>query len=89
MTEQFAIGLFGVAAIFLSQDRNESRRRYACMFGLMAQPFWFYTTWKAGQWGIFGLSFLYSASWVRGFWHHWIAPRRRTAAALADAGERK
>ncbi len=85
MTEQFVIGLCGVSAIFLSQDRRESHRRFACLFGLLAQPFWFYTTWKAGQWGIFGMSFLYTASWVRGFWHHWVAPRR-AAAAIGESG---
>lgn len=72
MIEQIAIGLCGVAAVFLSQDARASRRRYACLFGLAAQPFWFLATWKAGQYGIFALSFLYAFSWARGFWMHWI-----------------
>jgi hypothetical protein len=71
MIDQIAIGLCGVTAIFLSQDRRESVRRYACLFGLASQPFWFYATYQAGQWGIFALSFLYALSWLRGFRQHW------------------
>ena len=72
MLEQIAIGLCGVAAVFLSQDERASVRRYACLFGLAAQPFWFLATWKAQQYGIFGLCFLYAFSWARGFVAHWI-----------------
>jgi hypothetical protein len=72
MFEQLAIGLFGVSAVFLSQDRRDSYRRFACLLGLAAQPFWFYTTWHAHQWGIFMLSFFYTFSWARGFVAHWV-----------------
>lgn len=72
MIDQIAIGLCGVTAVFLSQDKRESRRRYACLFGMASQPFWFWTTWKAGQYGIFALCILYAFSWVRGFYVHWI-----------------
>lgn len=75
MFAQLFIGLFGVAAVFLSQDPRDSRRRFACLLGLAAQPFWFYTTWHAHQWGIFMLSFFYTFSWARGFVAHWV--RRR------------
>ncbi|MEM5294220.1 hypothetical protein VSR82_07740 [Burkholderia sp. JPY481] len=72
MIEQIAIGLCGVAAVFLSQDRRASWRRYACLFGLAAQPFWFYTTWRAQQYGIWAVCWLYAFSWARGFWTNWI-----------------
>lgn len=68
------IGVFGVAAIWLSQDLRPERRRWASVCGLIAQPFWFYATWTAGQYGIFALSFLYAASWMRGFYGYWIMP---------------
>ncbi len=74
MIEQVAIALFGVAAMFLSQDQRPTWRRWAPLLGLCAQPFWFYTTWKAGQWGIFALSFLYAASWARGAYNFWLRP---------------
>lgn len=71
MIAQFMIGLCGVTAIWLSQSADHDRRRYACLFGLAAQPFWFYTTWHAEQWGIFALCFLYTWSWWRGFRFYW------------------
>lgn len=72
MIAQIIIGIFGVAAIWLSQDPRIERRKFACLVGLVAQPAWFYATWKAEQYGIFGLCFLYTLSWLRGFWQHWI-----------------
>ena len=40
----------------------------------LGQPFWFYATWKAGQWGIFALCTLYTYAWARGVWTHWLSP---------------
>lgn len=71
---QVMIGVCGLSAVFLSQDPSEHRRRFACLFGMAGQPFWFYATFKAGQWGIFALSFVYAASWARGAWHFWVKP---------------
>lgn len=74
MIDQVAIGIFGIASVWLSQDPREAWRRWACVAGLCAQPFWFYATFSAGQWGIFALSFVYTAGWARGAWHLWIRP---------------
>jgi hypothetical protein len=73
--EQITIAIFGVAAVYLSQDRRENWRRWACIFGLAAQPAWFYMTWRAHQWGVFALCFLYAGSWLRGFVTHWVRGR--------------
>lgn len=70
--EQVAIAMTGVVAIWLSQDSRESRRRFACIFGLLGQPFWFYAAYSAEQWGIFVLCFLYTYSWLRGFRNNWV-----------------
>jgi hypothetical protein len=78
MIDQLAIGLLGVSAILLSQSRNDEHRRYACLVGIAAQPFWFYATYTAEQWGIFILSFFYTAAWARGVWNYWIAPALRS-----------
>jgi hypothetical protein len=72
--EQIGLACTGAIAIFLAQDQREAWRRWACIFGLAGQPFWFYSTWKADQWGIFLLCLLYLASWFRGFWIYWAAP---------------
>lgn len=76
MIEQIAIALFGVTAVLLSQTASPSTRRWACILGLCSQPFWFYATYKAAQWGIFGLSFIYTYAWAMGFYNNWIKPWR-------------
>ena len=70
--EQIAIALTGVVAIWLSQDEEESKRKYACIFGLIGQPFWFYSAYIAEQWGIFVLCFFYSYAWYKGFKLNWM-----------------
>jgi len=72
--DQIGIALTGVTAVWLSQDERLSWRRWACIFGMLGQPFWFYATWKAEQWGIFILCALYTYSWGRGLWAHWLKP---------------
>lgn len=76
MIEQLAIGATGVTSIWLTQSPSAERRRYACLFGICAQPFWFYSTYQAQQWGIFILCGFYTWAWGRGVWIHWI---RRTS----------
>ena len=74
---QVGIAIFGVAAIRLSQDHRAHVQRWACIAGLCAQPFWFWTTYANGQWGIFALCFLYSWAWAKGVRTYWL---RRGAA---------
>ncbi len=70
--EQIAIALTGVIAIWLTQQGNERIKKYACLFGLVGQPFWFYSAYTAEQWGIFILCFFYTYSWLIGFKNNWI-----------------
>lgn len=74
MIEQAFIGLFGLLSVWLTNDPRPAVRRWACVFGLCAQPFWLYATWTAQQWGIFALAFVYTAGWARGFLHQWVRP---------------
>ena len=60
-----------VVAVWLANDHRESRRKFACLFGLAGQPFWFYTSFAAGQWGIFAISFIYALAWLKGFRFYW------------------
>lgn len=66
MTAQIGIAIFGVLAIWLAQEEDLLRRRWAPVFGLMGQPFWFWAAWSAEQWGILALCVLYTVSWARG-----------------------
>ena len=70
--EQIGIAVFGVVAIRLSQDHRPRVQRWACVCGLLAQPFWFWTTYVNGQWAIFGLCFLYTWAWAKGVRTHWM-----------------
>ena len=79
--DQVAIALTGVVAIWLSQDHREGLRKYACIFGLVGQPFWFYSAYSAEQWGIFVLCIFYTYAWFKGFRLHWI---NRTNTPLID-----
>lgn len=74
MIEQIAIAMTGATAVWLSQDSREEFRKWACVFGLIGQPFWFYSAYIAQQWGIFAICFLYAYAWIRGFKNNWMKP---------------
>ena len=76
MIAQIGIALTGVTAIWLSQQSNEEWKRYACLFGLAGQPFWFYSSYAAEQWGIFVLCFFYAYSWYVGFKNNWMKVKK-------------
>ena len=70
--EQVFIAFTGVIAIFLSQSLDSKLRKFSSIFGLCGQPFWFYTSYKHNQWGIFILCFFYTYSWATGLYNYWI-----------------
>ena len=86
--DQIAIAFSGVVAVWLTQDKRESWRRWACIFGMLGQPFWFYAAWKAEQWGIFALCTLYTYAWARGLWTHWLNPYFQTRERQGGAEAR-
>jgi hypothetical protein len=75
IASQLGIALFGVTAVYLSQDKRQSRARFACLFGLAGQPFWIVETYTHQQWGILALTVLYTWSWARGVRTHWLKPK--------------
>ena len=72
MIAQVAIALFGVTAIFLSQSADPRQRKFACIFGLIGQPFWFWSAISAEQWGIVLLCCFYTVAWARGVKTNWL-----------------
>ncbi len=70
--EQIIIGLTGVTAIFLTQSTKQEFRKYAPIFGLIGQPFWFYSAYTSEQWGIFVLCIFYTFAWAKGIFNFWI-----------------
>lgn len=73
MIAQIFIAVFGVLAIWFTQQANQDRKKYACIFGLIAQPFWFYATWQSQQWGMFALCYAYTGAWLIGVYNYWVA----------------
>lgn len=76
MISQICIFIFGALGLLLVNDPRPHVRRFGCISGLIGQPFWYIAAFHAGQWGIFASSFLYSASWIRGFYYAWVVPYR-------------
>lgn len=72
MIDQVMIAIFGVSAVAITQSGIPKLQKWAGVFGLIGQPFWFYSAYTTKAWGIFFLSFLYTASWGYGFYKHWI-----------------
>lgn len=72
MIDQIVISITGLTAIGLSQIRSQRISRWASVVGLVGQPFWFYATFMASQWGMFALSFGFTAVWAFGFYNNWI-----------------
>ena len=75
MINQVFLTLTSVIAIYLSQSDGKYIK-YACFFGLASQPFWFYSAYIGGQWGIFIISFFYLFAWLKGLKTHWLSGKK-------------
>src|SRR5712671_2582619 len=71
LATQLGILIFGCSAVWLI-GRPESWRRWGYILALCSQPFWFYMSYKQGDWGVLILNFLYAYSWAQGVWFHWV-----------------
>lgn len=66
---QFMILILGAATVALIAF--EGRRHYWGLWcGLLSEPFWIYSSWENGQWGIIILSFWYAWFYAYGAWVH-------------------
>lgn len=72
MIEQIFIAVTELIAVFLIQSKNENHAKWASVFGLLGQPFWFYASYKANQFGQFSLCFFFTAAWAKSYYEHWI-----------------
>ncbi len=64
------IVITGGAAVWLTTNPGGRYHRLACCIGLAGQPCWYITTLQNFQWGVFLLSVIYTASYVRGILLH-------------------
>jgi nicotinamide riboside transporter PnuC len=64
LVSQIGIFLLGVTAIILVARKN----KWGFVFGLLAQPFFFITSYLNKQWGIFLVSLIYAGIWAYGIY---------------------
>lgn len=63
------VGTGGTYALFAF--REPRIRRWGYVAGLAAEPFWLYTSWMAGQWGVVIVTFVTAAALVIGLRNNW------------------
>lgn len=66
---QIGIFIFGATGIYLL-SRKDKYRNYGYVFGILSQPFFFYATIYAEQWGMTILNCFYLYAWINGFKNH-------------------
>lgn len=72
MINQILLALTGVTAIWLTQQSREEWKRYACLFGMAGQPFWFYHAYQTEAIGVAILCCFYTYSWGVGIYNNWL-----------------
>lgn len=75
MIVQVFIAVTELIAIWLMQDKRVEYRKFAPIFGLLGQPFWFYSSFVADQWGAFVMCFFFTAAWIKGVKEYWYDTR--------------
>ena len=71
---QIAIFIFGVSSIVLIAKKN----KWGFVLGSLAQPFWYITSFVNQQWGVFFVSFAYTASWILGIYEWFIKDKKKS-----------
>jgi hypothetical protein len=74
---QIFIAVTELIAIWLLQDERESHRKFAPIFGMLGQPFWFYSSYQADQWGAFVLCFFFTAAWIKCLKVYWFTKKEQ------------
>jgi nicotinamide riboside transporter PnuC len=74
MILQFLIAVLGGLAIFLTQQKHDRLKPYACIFGLASQPMFIWSTYQNAQWGMLALALFYTWAWALGLYYNWMPP---------------
>jgi nicotinamide riboside transporter PnuC len=69
---QALIFTLGITSIILVARKN----KWGFIAAIVVQPFWIFSSYRSGQWGIFLVSFVYTGSWIYGA-YRWFAEDRR------------
>lgn len=69
--EQIGILVLSAVAIALVDHADGTQWRFwGNVIGLTAQPLWFVSTWRHGQWGMFFLTVFYTGIWSAGVYRY-------------------
>lgn len=74
--EQVGIAIFGLTGIILANIHDAKARKWAPVFGLIGQIFWFWSAIASKQWGILFMCFVYTGAWMLGVYNQWFAKNR-------------
>lgn len=73
MGVQIPLAVFSLLATWCFTSKDARVKKWGPLFGLAAQPFWFYAAFAAGQWGMALLSVVYTSLYLRGVWSSYAA----------------
>jgi len=76
MIEQTFIAITELIAIWLIQEKRQEYKKWASIFGLLGQPFWFYASYNDQQWGAFVLCFFFTAAWIKSLKQCWFTKQQ-------------
>lgn len=76
MLDQMLIAVTTIPAVFLSQSSRVGLQRWACLFGLAGEPFWFYSSYQTQSWGVFAVAIAVTFGWLMGFRNFWLRGSR-------------
>lgn len=65
---QVGLAVLLLLPIALSQAKSDKIRRYDCIAGIVAQPFWFAYGWHSQAWSLCFLGIVYSGIFAYGFY---------------------
>lgn len=71
---QVLLAVLSLSPIALSQAKTEKIRRYDCIAGLIAQPFWFGYGWSIEAWSLCFLGVIYTGVFSYGLYGKWVKP---------------
>ena len=63
---QGLLALLGLGAAWMLTEPSTRKQYIGCWLGLMSQPFWVYTVWTTGSWGIGILCIMYTLVYIKG-----------------------
>jgi hypothetical protein len=84
---QILLLTFSLTGVYFNASKDHRSLRWSSVFGLLAQPFWFYQTYTHEQWGIFALSFAFTGLYLKGFYIYWVKLESSTSYTVKGSPE--